>query len=212
MVPWNFSMSDHALEPERLADLRCRAASRLSGSAASKGSLARMTDALSALHTLASSPKTASDALALLHELQVHQVELDIQAEELRESRAELESALRHQLELYQFQPVGCFTIDQSLVVHELNQAAARMLGIDFEEAHGSSLDIYLPAVSQWMLKERISSIAAGEPWASCEFELVPTNEPARLVRADIRIQPGTRHYLMVLTNIGQEHNSRSRA
>jgi PAS domain-containing protein len=205
-------MSDHALEPARLADLRTRAASRLAGAAATKGSPARMTDALSALHTLASSPKTVSDALALLHELQVHQVELDLQAEELRESRAELESALRHQIELYQFQPVGCFTIDPCLVVHELNQTAARMVGIECEEAHGMSLDNYLSGDSQLLLKERVSNVAAGEQSASCLLKLRPTNEPERDVRADIHAQPGTQRYFVVLTNVGGEQNSQSKA
>ena len=201
-------MADFALEPARLADLRLRAASRLAGAAATKGDPARMTDALSALHTLASSPKTASDALALLHELQVHQVELDLQAEELRESRAELESALRHQIELYDFQPVGCFTIDLRLGVHELNQTAIRMLGIERENAHMVGLDSFLPADSQCMLKERLSSLAGGEQSASCVLELHPTDGPERLVRADIRAQSGTQRYFLVLTNVGVEQGS----
>jgi len=205
-------MSDHALEPARLADLRSRAASRLAGAAATKGSPARMADALSALHTLASSPKTAADALALLHELQVHQVELDLQAEELRESRDELESALRHQIELYDLQPVGCFTVDLCLVVHELNQAAAKMLGIEREEAHGMGLDNYLPPDSQHMLKERVSSVVGDEQSASCHLKFRAKNEPARAVRADIRAQPGTRHYFVVLTNVGDEQNSQAEA
>ena len=171
-----------------------------------------MTDALSALHTLASSPKTAGDALALLHELQVHQVELDLQAEELRESRAELESALRHQIELYDLQPVGCFTIDVCLVVHELNQAAARMLGIEREEADGVSLDNYLSLDSQRMLKERVSSVVGAEQSVSCLLNFRPTNEPARFVRSDIRAQPGTRHCFVVLTNVGDEQKSQSKA
>jgi hypothetical protein len=50
------------------------------------------TDAFRVLFELASSPDTAGDALALLHELQVHQVELDMQTEELMHSRAELET------------------------------------------------------------------------------------------------------------------------
>jgi molybdenum cofactor biosynthesis enzyme len=87
-------------EPARLADLRSRAAARLKGPAAAKGTAAAAADALGVLHALASSPETAADALAMLHELQVHQVELELQAQELRESRAELEAALRRQLEL----------------------------------------------------------------------------------------------------------------
>jgi PAS domain-containing protein len=205
-------MADHALEPARLTDLRSRAASRLAGAAATKGSPARMTDALSALHTLASSPKTASDALALLHELQVHQVELDLQAEELRESRADLESALRHQIELYDSQPVACFTIDLRLVVLELNQTAIEMLGIEREDAHRVGLDNFLPADSQCILKDRVSSVAEGAQSASCLVNLRPTNDPERLVRADIRAQPGTQRYFLVLTNVGDEQSPPSRA
>lgn len=201
-------MSDHALEPERLADLRSRAASRLTGGAATKGPPARMTDALSALHTLASSPRTASDALALLHELQVHQVELELQAEELRESRADLESALRRQIELYDFQPVACFTIDLSLMVHELNQAAASLLGIEREEADAVSLDHVLPADSQRLLKERMASLAGGERSASCLLKLRPATDPERIVRADVRVQPGTRCYFLVLTNVADRPDS----
>ena len=205
-------MSDYTLEPARLADLRSRAASRLAGAAATKGSPARMTDALSALYALASSPKTAADALALLHELQVHQVELDLQAEELRESRDELESALRHQVELYELQPVGCFTIDADLVVHELNQAAAGMLGIEREEADGVSLDTCFPPESQRTLKELVATVAGGEQSVSCLLEFRPTNELAWPVRADIRAQPGTRHFFVVLTKVGDEPNARSKS
>jgi len=204
-------MSDHTLEPARLADLRSRAASRLAGAAATKGSPARMTDALSALYTLASSPKTAADALALLHELQVHQVELDLQAEELRESRAELESALRHQIELYDLQPVGCFTVDLCLGVQELNRAAAGMLGIGREEVHGVSLDNYLAPDSRRLLKERVSSVVEGGQDA-CVLDFQPANGPARGVRADIRARPGTRHCFVVLTNVGDEQNSQPKS
>jgi len=92
-------MPDHAVASTRTQNLRARAAAQLTGSAGSLGSSVGAANALAVLHTLASSPDTAADALALLHELQVHQIELDMQAQELRESRAELESALRRQIE-----------------------------------------------------------------------------------------------------------------
>jgi len=195
----------HAIEPDRLADLRGRAASRLTGTAATKGSTASAADALTVLHALASSPETASDALALLHELQVHQVELELQAQELHESRAELESALRRQIELYDFQPVGCFTIDARWVVHELNQTGADMLGIGRDEAYGLPLDAFLCAESARRFRSFVSSPGAGLWRAPCQLKLHPRNGAERPVLASIGADPAANRYLVSLTNAGRE-------
>lgn len=202
-------MSYITIEPERLAALRERAAARLTGEAARKGAPARMADALSALHTLASSPKTAADALALLHELQVHQVELDIQAEELQESRAELESALRHQIDLYEAQPVGCFTIDAQLVVHELNQKGARVLGIERQDAYGVNLGAFLLDESRLVLKHHCSNIGDAQQSTSCLLHLVPKGQAERPVLAQVRARPDVQRFYVVLTPAGDEQDAR---
>ncbi len=203
--------SDDAIEPERLADLRSRAASRLTGAAATKGSISRAADALTVLHALASSPETAADALTLLHELQVHQVELDLQAQELRESRAELESALRRQIELYDFQPVGCFTVDPRLVVHELNQTGADMLGIGRDDAYGLPLDAFLCAESARRIRSAMSSVDADVRRPSCLLKLRPKDGPERSVYASIGTDPAADRYLVSLTNAGDEQASEPR-
>lgn len=195
----------HAIEPEHLADLRSRAASRLTGAAATKGSTARAADALSVLHALASSPATALDALTLLHELQVHQVELDLQAQELHESRAELECALRRQIELYDFQPVGCFTIDARAVLYELNQTGADMLGLARDEAYGLPLDAFFCAESARRFRLAIASLDAGVRRPSCLVSLCPKNGVERLVMASLATDPAASRYLVSLTPAGDE-------
>lgn len=198
-------LSAAPIEPERLTDLRRRAASRLTGSAASQDDTARAVDALSVLHALASSPETAPDALALLHELQVHQVELDLQAQELRESRAELEAALRRQTERYDHLPVGCFTIDTRLVLHELNQTGATMLGIGREEAHGLPFDTFLDADGARRLRSAMSSVAPSTPRASCGLSLSPRHGPEQAVVASIGADRAPHCYLLSLTPAGGE-------
>lgn len=194
-------LSATAIEPERLADLRSRAACRLTGSAASRDATARAVDALGVLHALASSPETAPDALALLHELQVHQVELDLQAQELRESRAELESALRRQIERYDHLPVGCFTVDEGLVLHELNQTGADMLGIGREEAEGLLLDTFLVADSARRLRSALAGVTANTPRPSCGLTLCPRHGHEQPVVASIGTDPTGHRYLLSLTN-----------
>ena len=123
-----------SIQPDRLAQLRARAASRLAGAGASKGPVARAADALTVLHGLASAPATAADALTLLHELQVHQVEVDLLAEELEESRAEIEADLRRYVALYNQQPVGSVTVDRRWLMCEVNKTAAELLGVAEDE------------------------------------------------------------------------------
>jgi PAS domain S-box-containing protein len=192
-------MSTQSTTPEQLADLRLRAAARLSGSAGAAGSPFSASDALAVLHDLASSPETAADALALLHELQVHQVELELQADELRESRAGLESALRRLNELYDGQPVACFTIDGGTVVHELNLSAARMLGVARDEACGLSVSSILAPDSGRMLHEQIARIAQGSAYEASTLQLASKDGKGGRVRAHITADPAAQRFLLVL-------------
>lgn len=203
-------MPDQAVEPRSPAGLRSRASSRLTGSAASIGSPAGITDALSALYKLATSPQTAADALALLHELQVHQVELDLQAQELIDSRAELESELRWQVELHEFQPVACFTVDAHLVVRELNLTGAAMLGIAREEGHGVHLGDFLSAGSKRSLEELARHAIAGKDRLSGTLQLCRPDEPERLVHVNLCAAPGARGCFVVFSDIGDEQQHAS--
>ncbi|MEI6208155.1 MAG: sigma 54-interacting transcriptional regulator [Desulfuromonadales bacterium] len=67
---------------------------------------------------------------SLVHELQVHQVELETQNEELRKSREELEFSRNMYFELYDFAPTGYFTFDTNGVIRETNLNGALLLGI----------------------------------------------------------------------------------
>ncbi len=73
--------------------------------------------------------EATDDALRLIHELQVHQIELEMQNEELRRTRDELETSLARYAELYDFAPVGYVTLDQKSTILELNLVGATMLG-----------------------------------------------------------------------------------
>jgi PAS domain S-box-containing protein len=74
---------------------------------------------------------TEQDIRALVHELQVHQIELEMQNEELRRAQAELEASRAKHSDLYDFAPVGYFTFDKQGLILDANLTAARELGIE---------------------------------------------------------------------------------
>lgn len=74
-------------------------------------------------------PIAETEALRLLHELQVHQVELEMQNEELMQVREDLELALRQYIELYDFAPVGFATLTQDGTILNSNLAFSYLLG-----------------------------------------------------------------------------------
>ncbi|MDP3396544.1 MAG: PAS domain S-box protein [Methanoregula sp.] len=85
---------------------------------------------------LARSPKPSpgspvQTAEALIHELQVHQIELEIQAEELRKSKIALEESRDTYLDLYDFAPVGYLTLNDKALITGANLTGAKLLGLE---------------------------------------------------------------------------------
>jgi len=71
------------------------------------------------------------DALKLVHELQVHQIELEMQNEELQRANAAIETARARFSDLFDFSPVGYAALDNKGIVLEANLTLARMMGFD---------------------------------------------------------------------------------
>jgi formate hydrogenlyase transcriptional activator len=76
-------------------------------------------------------PRTEEAALKLVHELEVHQIELEMQNAELRQAREELELSRNRYVELYDFAPVGYFTFTAKGLIQEVNLTGAQLLGTE---------------------------------------------------------------------------------
>jgi two-component system, chemotaxis family, sensor kinase Cph1 len=70
------------------------------------------------------------DVNSLIHDLQVHQIELELQNEELKKSQIELEEYAKKYSDLYNFAPVGYFTFDEKGMIIDVNQTGASLLGV----------------------------------------------------------------------------------
>ena len=89
------------------------------------------------------------DARRLAHELQIHQMELEMQNNELRRTQLELESSRDRLAALYDFAPVGYLTLDRGGGGSEANLTAALLLRVERKDLIRKKLTTYLAPESQ---------------------------------------------------------------
>ncbi len=77
------------------------------------------------------STASAAEMMRMVHELEVHQIELEMQQKELVQTRDELEKSLKQSTDLYDFAPLGYMTIARNSSILNVNLMAAKMLGIE---------------------------------------------------------------------------------
>ncbi len=144
-------------------------------------------------------PRRPEDADRLLHELEVHQIELELQNEELVATRAQLEAGLERYTDLYDFAPMGYLTLDAATVIEEANLAAGQLLGVPrsrliggrfghfLSPEHRAPFDAFLRRVLETQVKEVCEVALSTSAWLHVEA---------------IVSGPGRRAYRVVLVDV----------
>ena len=117
-------------------------------------------------------PRTEADMRRLLHELQVHQVELEMQNAELRQARDELEKALVNYTELFDFAPVGYFTLDRKGVVNAANFTGATILGVERGRLIGRRFGQFVDARDRPVFTAFLDTVFTRQGKGTCEVTL----------------------------------------
>jgi len=112
------------------------------------------------------------DAKRLMHELQVHQIELEMQNEELRRANETAEKALRKYTMLYDFAPMGYFTLDAYGTIQDLNFTGAELLGDRRFSFVGSNFKLFVSDASKDIFNAFLNTVYAGNAKNSCEVIL----------------------------------------
>ena len=109
----------------------------------------------------------------MLHELRVHQIELEIQNQELRRIQEELETSKARFVDLYDFAPVGYLTVSENGLILEANLTAATLLGVTRTSLIKKPLtNIILPADQDIYYRHRKALFETGAP-QTCELRLL---------------------------------------
>lgn len=156
-------------------------------------------DALALLHRMASDPESASTALKLLHELQVHQVELDLQHEQLEQSRNELSHALDRYVEHYDFAPLGLVAVDREGRITDGNLAAAALFGVESTALSGRRLEGLVNAQCQPAILALLDRLNRGASFReTCEAQ-ADRGDSGQWFQVVATVVPSERHFLMAL-------------
>jgi PAS domain S-box-containing protein len=117
---------------------------------------------------------SAEDAGRLVHELRVHQVELEMQNEELRKAQARIEESRARYSDLYDFAPIGYLTLDDRGTIVEANLTGARQLGIERGRLLDTPFVMYIAAQDRTRFLSFFRSLFATRKQQKCEIKLAP--------------------------------------
>jgi PAS domain S-box-containing protein len=141
------------------------------------------------------------DTRAMLHELQVHQIELKIQNEELRRVQAALDTERARYFELYDLAPVGYFTLSIKGLVLQANRRANDVLGVArgaLERKRFSQFILEQDQDAYYLLHHRL--LKSGDP-QSCDLRLVRCNGTPIWMHLDATVaQDAGGHKILLIT------------
>jgi PAS domain-containing protein len=119
-----------------------------------------------------------TDVKKLLHELQVHQIELEMQNEELLHAYNTAEAALKKYTMLYDLASIGYFTLDSEGTICELNFSGAEMLGDKRYALLNSNFKLFVSDDSKPDFNKFYSKLFTSNFKESCEIMLGYDNNP----------------------------------
>ena len=115
------------------------------------------------------------DAHSLLHELEVHQVELELQNEELRETQHRLEDLSQKYTDLFDFAPIGYLILDKKGIIKNINLTCCDLLGKERVYIIGKPLSAYMSAGESIILFHKLND--AFKTGTLDSFELILKNK-----------------------------------
>ncbi|HTN76887.1 MAG TPA: ATP-binding protein [Pirellulaceae bacterium] len=154
-----------------------------------------------------------ADVEALIHELQVHQAELEIQNEELRAAQSELAESRDRYAELYELAPVGYLTLDRSGHIQQINLTAAQLLTLDRSQLLAQPLSRFMPREDADLLHLHLVRVFETGRRHVCDLQLLRRDGPARVVRLEsIAIEGATRRCWTIMSDITEAVQSQQAA
>jgi PAS domain S-box-containing protein len=144
----------------------------------------------------------------LIHELRVHQIELEMQNEELRSARSTLEETRDKYIDLYDFAPVGYFSFTREALIKEANLIGAALFGLERQTLVNSRFRRWVaPADLDKWDRHIVSAFESGQKHV-CDLALTRGDGSAFYARLDsirIDVKDGTPMVRTAITDITEK-------
>jgi PAS domain S-box-containing protein len=138
----------------------------------------------------------------LVQELQVHQIELEMQNDELCKAREELEAALDTYADLYDFAPVGYVTLDRDGVVRAVNLTGANFLGAERSRLIGRLFRSFVAEEHRADFTAFLGRVFSGETEEACVVALLKEGSHQLFVQIEARADAGGQGCRVALIDI----------
>ncbi len=123
---------------------------------------------------------SSEELLRLVHELQVHQIELEIQQDELVRIKIELEESLEKYTELYDFAPLGYLTLGRESKILHANLTATKLLGVDRHRLLGMPFKQFVLPEHYRAIDTMLETVFSKKVPGNCEVKLLASaSQPA---------------------------------
>lgn len=124
-----------------------------------------------------------TEILKLIHELEVHQTELEMQNNELLKSRENEKLASEKYIELYDFAPSGIFSLSKEGEIIDLNLTGAKILGKDQQQLKGSRFGFFVTDETKPVFSLFLKKVIENRVKEYCEVILLSDNDTKRYVQ-----------------------------
>ncbi|MDO9080524.1 MAG: ATP-binding protein [Desulfuromonadales bacterium] len=148
--------------------------------------------------------QSGDETSRLLHELQVHQIELELQNAELRQARDEVETVLGNYTDLYDFAPVGYVTLDFAGVIRAANLTAARLLGMERSRLPGRNIARFVVNETRPHFAAFLDKVFSSQGKESCEQALTTTGSAPLFVQIEAVVSASGQECRAVLIDISE--------
>ena len=137
-------------------------------------------------------PATEADTRRLVHDLQVHQIELEMQTEELLQSRVQVEAGLRQYTDLYDFAPAGYFTLARDGAIYQVNLAGANLLGVERGKLIKRRFGVFVSVESRSIFSAFLDKVfSTSGSKAACEIVLLKDGHEPLWAHIEATIEDG---------------------
>lgn len=143
-----------------------------------------------------------SEEQKLIHELQVHQIELELQNEELILAKEQSEVASQKYAELYDFAPSGYFTLSEEGKIIELNLSGANMLGKERSRLKNSMFGFFISDQTKPIFNHFLGKVFYSKAKESCEVSFSTNGNSPMYVHLTGIITENRQHCLISATDI----------